>query len=134
MQLLDIIHVHLPIFHTSMPSRPFATCVHLPSGQFSWCSECVGSLHGSPLLRKKLFHPRRFLDPSVVHWDLTSSCDDFPIGLQFAAVCLCEVPTFGLSLHSPARGAKDTFLVGAPGCKTYSLGSGIFSSSGGQVL
>lgn len=74
---------------------------------------------GSPLLRKKLLHPRRFLDPTVVHWDLTSSRDDFPIGQRFAAVCLCEVSAFRLSLHSPARGAKDAFLLGAPGCNTY---------------
>lgn len=46
----------------------------------------------------------------------------FPERSQSAAFCLCEVSTFGLSLHSPARGAKDTFLLGAPGCKIYSVG------------
>lgn len=88
---------------------------------------------GFPLLRKRLFHARNFLDPTVVHWDPTSSCDGFPVGLQFACV---NPPHSGFAfIHQ--EGEQRTLFSSEllPARLTvWDLSGIIFSSFGGQVL
>lgn len=119
MQLPHIIHVHVPISHALKHSRSFATLVPLPRGQFFQCLVCVGSLHGLTTAWKEALPSQ---EVSIPHCPLLGALL-FPQCSQPDAFCLCEVPAFGLFLHSPARGAKDTAPLGAPGCQIYSLGS-----------
>lgn len=113
---------HLP--HTKAQQ---VLCNSCPSSQrpiipeFSVCRKLARAHHSLETL------PSQVSVPHSILWELWY----FPR----AALCLCEVSAFELFLHLPARGAKDTFPLGAPGCKIYSLGlSGIFSSFGSQVL
>lgn len=105
---------HLP--HTKAQQ---VLCNSCPSSQrpiipeFSVCRKLARAHHSLETL------PSQVSVPHSILWELWY----FPR----AALCLCEVSAFELFLHLPARGAKDTFPLGAPGCKIYSLGlSGIF--------